>query len=503
MGKQRVSITPEVLKKAQSKAAASTGTAEFEDWNDDKLTYLTLRQRGKTVTWLVRAYNSTKKIGVGTVGTAQQPDPDYLGVREARERAQEVYVAIAREKGVRPVAGAQWTWGDLDREYQASLTQHREVGSRTKPPSRGTQDDVRLMFAKPALQKLSKRKLTDLTFAHLQGAIEAIHAKHGHRVACKALTYCKSALTWALSKRGLKSGLAGTMPWWTAMLPPDPTGTEIVERKARRKALADAKVAFTIEHLASLLIRHDRFCQGRRASDKVGPGVRFGLWFLAFTGGRRSATAAFEKKGLVQSDPRGNDGWGIAQWPEETMKGKSEFWMPLPPEVLAIANNAAVDWNQIVANAVGPQHDLTSRWVFPSYQRPEEDIATYPSSLNAHLRAMRGVKETAANKENLLADLPPFTLHLVRSVVGNFLDGCDDVPKTAISAFLSHADGETDDKLSAVTEKYYVQTQKMKLKAIAMERWSSALIAEIHKQKGSLPVPIEMPRMSKTRAKAA
>ncbi len=500
MGKKRVSITPAVLKEAVARAASSAGTAVYEDWNDAELKYLTLRQRGKAVTWLVRAYNVTRKIGVGT---GQHKDPEFLSVTQAKERARETYVKIASERGVRPVAGKAWTWEDLDREYQASLMVHREVGNRTKPPSRGTQDDVRLMLAKAPLQKLHKRKLTDLRFEHLQNAIEQIHKVNGHRVACKALTYSKSALTWALAKRGLKSGLAGSMPWWTAMLPPDPTGEEIIERKKRRKKLADDKVAFTIEHMAKLLLIHEEFCSNRTASEKIGPGVRFGLWFLAFTGGRRAATTAFERKGLDQSDPRGRDGWGIAKWPEESMKGKSEFWMPLPPAVLSIANGAGVDWDQLVSNAVGLHHGLTSRWIFPSFRTPDEDVATYPSSLNAHLRSMRGTKKSGANKENLLAELPYFTLHLVRSVVGNYLDDRDDVPKPAISAMLSHADGDTDDKLSDVTEKFYIQNQKMRLKSIAMAVWSEALIAEIEKQGGSLPQPWETFRVSKVRSKAA
>lgn len=96
----------------------SKGTAAIEDWNDDDLTYLTLRQRGRTVTWLVRAYNVTRKIGVAT---GQFKDPEYLGVREAKERARETYAKIAAGKGTRPLPGTEWTWSDLAREYQASL----------------------------------------------------------------------------------------------------------------------------------------------------------------------------------------------------------------------------------------------------------------------------------------------------------------------------------------------------------------------------------------------
>lgn len=278
-------------------AAASTGTAAHEDWNDDKLTYLTLRQRGRTVTWLVRAYNATKKIGVAT---GQFNDPEYLGVREAKDRAREVYQKLAAEKGTRPLPGTEWTWADLAREYQGSLKEVREAGNRTKTPSRGTQDDVRLMFNKKPIAKLAKIKLRKLEYVHVSNAIDAVHAANGHRVASKALTYVKAALTWALARRGLKSGLHGTMPWWTTLMPPARTGVEIVERKARTIKLATAKVKFEISHLAKLLIIHDKYStENRTKSEKIGPGVRFGLWFLCFTGGRRGSTAAFERQGQI------------------------------------------------------------------------------------------------------------------------------------------------------------------------------------------------------------
>lgn len=75
------------------------------------------------------------------------------------------------------------------------------------------------MFAKPAIVKLSKIKLRKLEYAHVANAIDQVHKKHKHRVACKCLAYVKAALTWALAKRGLKSGLHGTMPWWTTLMP--------------------------------------------------------------------------------------------------------------------------------------------------------------------------------------------------------------------------------------------------------------------------------------------
>jgi hypothetical protein len=499
----RAQIGPETIKLASASASEGLGTDVINDWNDVAQPFLTLRQRGKRVSWLVRAFGKSVRIG-SAIG--QHRDPEYLGLREAREAARLKYHEIAAAHGADPAPAPAWTWADLDREFQASLKEIRmAAGGRIRTPSAGTQDDVKRMFAKPSVAALGPILLTALTSLEVTRAIDAVHDASGHRVASKALAYVKSALTWALSKRGEKSGLHGVMPWWTALRPPDPTGTEIVAMQGRRKKLAAAKVEFTVDHLGDLLTRHEAFCAGRSANEKVGPGVRLGLWFLAFTGGRRAATTAFEREALLQSDPFGRDGWGRAAWTEESMKGRAEFWLPLPPPVLSIANAAIADWTQLVANEHG---HLTSKWVFASTRRtgrnPDtEDVATFPNSLNAHLRALRGEKKGFNEGEDVLQGLPWFTLHLVRSIAGNYLDGAAGVPKAAISAMLAHADGDEDDRLAPTTRQFYVANQRMELKAIAMEAWAESLCAAVEKAGGKLPAPRETMRTGKAKQKAA
>lgn len=218
----RIQISPEVIKRASAGAAAAANSDEINDYNDTTQPYLTLRQRGKSVVWMVRAYGKSKRLG-SAIG--QHVDPAYLGLREARERSKLIYAELAvgtpaEEKTPPPPA---WTWADLDREYQTSLKEPRWSAGRVKPPSRGTQDDVRLAFAKPPVTALGPTALTALTSLEITRAVEKVHADNGHRAACKTLAYLKSALTWALSKRGEKSGLHGTMPWWSALRPPDPS----------------------------------------------------------------------------------------------------------------------------------------------------------------------------------------------------------------------------------------------------------------------------------------
>jgi hypothetical protein len=187
------------------------------------------------------------------------------------------------------------------------------------------------------------------------------------------------------------------------------------------------------------------------------------------------------------------------------MKGKSDFWLPLPPEVLAVANGAVKDWRWLTLNQHG---DIKTRWVFASTRRTgrrqgKADVATYPNSLNAHLRAMRGDKKGHNAGTNSLGNLPWFSLHLVRSVAGNFLDNAPGVPKAGISAMLAHADEEKDDRLAPTTRAFYVQNQMMPEKSIAMAAWSEALCRAVEKAGGKLPAPTEKWRPSKVKQKAA
>ena len=326
----RVDITADVVKKAADLARSAKNSSEIRDWFDVRQHYLQLRQRGRQVTWYVRARGRSQKLGVAN-SIRGEYDRGYLSIKQARDRAAEIYAGIEAPPPKPDVVDSppSWTWADLDREYQASLQQPRWSAGRVKPPSKGTRDDVRLAFAKAPVAALGPKMLAALTSLEITRAIDHVHAENGHRAACKTLAYVKSALTWALSKRGERSGLHGTMPWWTAMSPPDPTGDEITEE--RKRTLTRAKVAFGVDHLGALLVEHEDFCAGRRAAKKISPGVRWGLWWVAFTGNRRFSTVALERERLHQTDEFGRPGWGRAAWPPEMMKGKSEFWLPLPP----------------------------------------------------------------------------------------------------------------------------------------------------------------------------
>jgi hypothetical protein len=510
----RVDITAATVKEAAALAAEKAPSVRI--WADKKAHYLMIRQRGGAADWIVKTRGKTRVLG-----DIRERRPGFLSVRMAREKAATLYGQIANGEDPRqappPAEAAGWTWGDLSKRWQARLKEIRVTKSgRLKHPRKGTQDDVRLAVGKPSIVALEPKLLADLRPIDL---IVANRNVPGFRQRSKCLAYMQSALNWALSQFPDQAGLLDIRhPWWMDIAPAQMSGDEGVAQKHRREERADDKNKIAVDDLAEILVRHEEFCVGKTAEDKISPGIRWGLWWLMLTGNRRFSATALERERLLQTDEFGQDGWGRAMWPEWMMKGGAEFWLPLPPAVLAIANGSIADYTVLVRN----EHrvEWPSKWVFASTRRlsyrddgdPVEeivklappDVAVYPNSLNAHLRSMRGEKKRLDGTfgENVLAGVPYYTLHFTRTVITNTLDKIESIPKAAISAMLAHAGEKTDDRLSRTTAEFYHTNQRMDLKSLAIKAWSEALIEAFLKAGGRMPEPRETIRRSWIKPKA-
>lgn len=131
------------------------------------------------------------------------------------------------------------------------------------------------------------------------------------------------------------------------------SGEEAQAQQARKQVLVQRKAEIGVDHLGENLVRHEEYCGGRTAEEKVSPGVRFGFWRLMFTGNRRFSVTALERERLMQVDEFGGDGWGCATWPEWMTKGGADFWLPLPQEVLQVANGVIEDYSVLVRKSRG------------------------------------------------------------------------------------------------------------------------------------------------------
>lgn len=254
--------------------------------------------------------------------------------------------------------------------------------------------------------------------------------------------------------------------------------------------------------MGDLLARHEDFCAGKVAEEKISPGIRWGIWWIALTANRRGSTTLLERTNVQQSDALGEDGWGTALWTEGQMKARKDFMLPVPPMGLHVINSSIADWQALINISHGFGHK--TKWVFASTRREQRDgvgydrptdIAIHPSSLADHLRNMKGLKESA--HPNVLAGLPDFSLHTVRSAATHFLENYPGLSAAASSAFLGHApplDDKDPEARSRTTEKFYSVTQRMPLKTLAMKAWSGAVLDAYLKAGGVWPPrPYDVP----------
>ena len=486
----RVEIDKKIV--AEASAAAASRKAGTNDWADEKQHYLVLRQRGGTVKWYCRGFKMMRVLGDPRDGLGRR---DYLPTSAARVKAAQVYAELS---GAEPAprtpapapAAKTWTWADLDREYQAMMAKPRYVNRRMKASSVGTCDDIRLTFAKPAMQELHPKLLTDLDRRTVRAAVAKIAAQRGKE---KTVAYFKAAMTWAAAERPDESGLDDKLPWWEPLKVPTPSDEEAKKIVARAFALDAAKKAFTVDHLAEVLLRHEAYCAGRTANEKISPGIRWGLWWVAHTANRRFSTVKFERTNLMTADEFGPKGWGRAMWPAALMKGRVDFWLPLPPETAHIAASSIADWRVLVNDEHGASHP-DSAWVFASNVRvrddDDKDRSVYPNSLNRHMQRMRRAGD--------LNGVPDFWLHLIRTVAGNYLDKVKGLPSVASSLMLAHKiPADTEGEAAPVTKEFYLTNQRMNLKADAMQAWTYAVVNAYTKAGGKYPMPAEKGRARK------
>lgn len=79
--------------------------------------------------------------------------------------------------------------------------------------------------------------------------------------------------------------------------------------------------------------------------------------------------------------------------------------------------------------------------------------------------------------------------------MGNFLE--TKVSPVAASLVLAHTLPATADQAAPTTRAYYLTSQRMAEKAVAMAAWSEALADAYLHAGGNIPAPTEGPRLSK------
>jgi hypothetical protein len=171
------------------------------------------------------------------------------------------------------------------------------------------------------------------------------------------------------------------------------------------------------------------------------------------------------------------------------MKAQNEFVLPIPQLGIHIIRCMMRDYQAALRRAKAEKHK--SKWVFASrvIQSKAGDIAVSGSALANHLRNLRGLR--GSNARNLLKNIPHFSMHVIRSTMGDYIIENTDLPAGTASLMINHAfpgdKAENLHDLALTTKRYYVQAQRIPQKTEAMAVWSNALLAAFKKAGGMYP----------------
>lgn len=493
----RDELGPELLKDWQKLALG--GTVTLRDIRDKQQPYLVLRLRKHSLSWLVKTRDDSLKIGDAMPPGMQARLPErrkraskagdeYLGLRHAREKARRKWAELGNRVEV-PEKRSCWTWGQLVNEYKKYISGMRE-DARGKPiyPSKETQSDVKGAFGRPAVERHTHKPLNELNEDWFEGVQEALHDEYGYDAYRKFRNYGRAALNWAQKFRRKESGLDGRM-WWRLAEERRRTSDEVTAKIERDKKLKRKKADFKVEHLGKLLAEHEKFCLSRSGNQRISPGVRWGLWWDCLTGHRRSSGTWITLEDIQFKDALGHRGWGLASWQPEVMKSQNAFTLPIPPLGLHIINCCLRDVTE-AAKRSGIK-DLKSPWVFTSRvtQSTAGIIPVSGSALANHIRNMRGLRQH--NHRDLLRGIPPFSMHIIRSTMGDYILEHPELPAGIASLMIAHEiSGDHRDELDRVGDtgrRWYFQAQRIPEKTKAMELWSEALLKAFHDAGGLFP----------------
>jgi hypothetical protein len=284
------------------------------------------------------------------------------------------------------------------------------------------------------------------------------------------------------------SGLAGRK-WWLLAEKRRRTPKEVERKVQRDKALKKKKDDFKVKHLGMLLAEHERFCASRSGNERISPGVRWGFWWDSLTGHRRGSGTWVAYEDIEFKDPRGESGWGLATWQPEVMKTQEPLTLPISPLGLHVVNCCMRDWKKTAERA--GLWNRKSKWVFASRVMQSEagDIAVSGSALANHIRNLRGLRQ--GNHRDRLRGIPPFSMHIIRSTMGDYILDETDLPPGTASLMIGHeiaGDRRNElDRVGQTGKRWYFQAQRIPEKTKAMQLWSDALLKAFFEAGGAYP----------------
>jgi integrase len=498
-----------------ARALVASGKGDGTIFADEKADGLILRVRKSGAAFAVKWNGKTQTLGPLSPSSKEEPRPGEIGtISKARELAGQIRAmlrdgtdpaafltgkaagksdeaATASAEEATAIAGGAWTWEKLVDEYTDGYLgkPRRAKGNTIRQPSAKSVRTARKSLTVPEADSLNGKLLTEIK----AGDFEKVRNEcrdAGRFTASRAfVSNARAAMSFAKRKYKGDSGLDAVAPWWL--------GVEILEETA----IASRTRMPSVEGLARTLYLAEkhRVMPGRKNRRVTTESVLCGLWWIALTAQRTGAGLALEREHILPWKG-GREGWKVCLWSETVMKSRRYHALPIPPRAVLLLQRAIA----------GGRED--SKFVFPStaVRQGEGDKPISISSPKNLLDRLRGrpidlgKPLTEEEKErrktepvpalpDILgeADVPHFSPHDIRRL---FATTCGDrsVRGDAISAVLDHAGIETGQKLvrsAEVTRLAYDYSQKLELKAIAMEMWTDALFNAVESEWRSHRLP--------------
>jgi hypothetical protein len=159
------------------------------------------------------------------------------------------------------------------------------------------------------------------------------------------------------------------------------------------------------------------------------------------------------------------------------MKTQDPFTLPIPPLGLHVVNCCIRDWKK-AAERVGIKR--VTKWAFASRVMQSEagDTAVSGSALANHIRNLRGLRQ--GNHRDRLRGIPAFSMHIIRSTMGDWILDETDIPPGTASLMIGHeiaGDRRNElDRVGQTGKRWYFQAQRIPEKTAAMTLWSEALL---------------------------
>jgi hypothetical protein len=392
------------------------------------------------------------------------------------------------------------------RECVDQMVSDREKEDADEPLRPASVLEIRTAFNRPCMQVLMDRPASLITRGEVEAARNEVRKAVGASSAKKLVAWVRSVFGFMAKNHSGASGITGQDPWWELLHAPYK-----VKERTRKPAISDI--------VKTLLIAEeyiDKPLPGRmmdRAS--VGAGVLAGLWWIVLTCQRSDAAMKLKTYNLTDDIKRG-EGWSIAAWEAEVMKAGQVQMLPIPPRAAALIETLRSKGR----NAGSKQ------WAFPSDRDPDVNssrsgvyrilyrlagrdalVQRKPDGHQPKLKSdgtARKVPERTERRDLLNeAGIAWWSLHDVRRTLQHTLDAAG-IPGGA-SAVLAHemksdvslnvtmTDLERDEfmrqRVARITNAAYGAAQYPKLKAEAMEVWTTALLDEYDRQKADTATP--------------